>query len=150
MLPFTEFVKSRECKPLVLPPEDEPQDIAEWKRLVKEDQQRQYDEYCALYGNGDKPASSEEVRVLQQLDKLRNKTLGSGVESRHAMDESHPNLSGTGNGRKAAPAEATALVSNSGSSALPTQSFDRKGWMREYMRGYMKKYRASRKGVATD
>ncbi len=42
---FQEFIKSRFCRPLVLPEEDCPQDATEWRRLVKEDQERQFTEY---------------------------------------------------------------------------------------------------------
>ncbi len=56
---FREFIKSRFCKPLVLAPEDEVQDVTEWRRLVREDQERQF----AQYG--------EPVQVVEKTDEER-------------------------------------------------------------------------------
>ncbi len=67
---FQEFIKSRFCRPLVLPEEDCPQDASEWRRLVKEDQERQFTEYHRV-GVVAVEKTDEERRVERFLaDKL--------------------------------------------------------------------------------
>ena len=63
-----EFSKSRFCKQLILSPEDEPQDIEEWRRLVREDQQRQYKDYCLAHDSV--PLATSEGVPVRGFDKV--------------------------------------------------------------------------------
>lgn len=66
-------MKSPGCQRLNLSEEDTPQDVGEWKRLVREDQQKQYDLYVAQQAPEQNQESNEERRVSERLTVLRNK-----------------------------------------------------------------------------
>lgn len=72
MLSFEEFKDSPKCKRLVLSEEDTPQDAQEGRRLVEEDQRRQYDSYLAQTEPATSQGTSEEQRVGERLTMLRN------------------------------------------------------------------------------
>lgn len=67
MLTFEEFIRTPRCKQLVLPPEDQPQDERDWKKLLRADQERQYDVYASQF----EPKEREDV-AQQPLTVLRN------------------------------------------------------------------------------
>lgn len=78
---YSQFIKNPLCKPLLLPEEECPQDLKEWNRLQTIDRQRQYTDYLKLHAPADKPASTEETRVLERLLVLTKKNLSGGEKS---------------------------------------------------------------------
>ncbi len=129
-----EFTRSRFCKPLVLPEEDCPQDVNEWRRLVREDQERQYRDFLGSNGESNVEKTDEERRVERFL---AEKNLPVPVEAepdtervvRHARGSEARETTVTDNGKLAGVGKTRG-----------GQKFDKVAYQREYMR----KWRAKR------
>ncbi len=132
-----EFTRSRFCKPLVLPEEDCPQDVNEWRRLVREDQERQYRDFLGSNGESNVEKTDEERRVERFLaeknlpvpvkDELREGALPSApLETQQQARE----ITVTDNGKLAGVGKTRG-----------GQKFDKVAYQREYM----KKWRAKKK-----
>lgn len=95
MLSFEEFVRSPRCRKLQLKDEDQPQDAKEWRRLEKEDQEKQYESYITqlqyeryrtqFEPKGESKEAEEELRKLSALRNQKNGLRNSYVNKAEYM-----------------------------------------------------------------
>lgn len=130
-----EFTRSRFCKPLVLPEEDCPQDVNEWRRLVREDQERQYRDFLGSNGESNVEKTDEERRVERFLAS-KILPVNERSESRESCDGNQHGQTHTDEAR-----ERLDTPTFSGGDSRGGQKFDKVAYQREYM----KKWRAKKK-----
>ncbi len=131
---FLEFIKSRFCKPLVLPEEDCPQDVTEWRRLVREDQQRQFEQYVG--GTTTTVEKTDEERRVEEFLASKNLPVRVPAEPRPDDEPRSGNaddgsMTDTDEARESTSEVATAVKSVDSRGG---QKFDKVAYQREYMR----------------
>ncbi len=126
---FQEFIKSRFCRPLVLAPEDEVQDITEWRRLVREDQERQFQNY-----SGASESTIEKTDEERRVERfLAEKILP--VNERSETPKPDPLLSAEGQKTRSVEVlERLDTPTFSGGDSRSGQKFNKVKYQREYMR----------------
>ncbi len=120
---FQEFIKSRFCRPLVLPEEDCPQDATEWRRLVREDQERQWKNHGGEVATT--VEKTDEERRVEAL--LKNLPVSSRSESQTVSGEVVQVGSGEVRERVDTP-------TFSDGDSRGRQKFNKVAYQREYMR----------------
>ncbi len=135
-----EFTRSRFCKPLVLPEEDCPQDVNEWRRLMREDQERQYRDFLGSNGESNVLDKTDEERRVERF--LAERNLPVPVQAESEMEErlvgvNQPTANDEARGRTVTDNGKLAGVGKTRGG----QKFDKVAYQREYM----KKWRAKKK-----